>query len=160
MFQDTPRAYKPYSTLDIPVGQTARLECAAHAFPPVTRYSWSYGNRSLPETGPTLSVTPTSSNPVFYGVYTCTATNEVGTSDDVLIKLQETRTTQGPSKCFCIFVLLSLYLFVCESLCLSLCPFVFLYYRSLCISISFTLTLIFLSLSYCISVCLNVFCFH
>ncbi|XP_041372553.1 hemicentin-1-like [Gigantopelta aegis] len=82
-----PRAFKSYSIVSTSVGQTARLQCSTHAYPPVTGYVWRFGNTTLSETGPVLLIIPTSSSSVYFGVYVCVATNELGMSEDILILL-------------------------------------------------------------------------
>ena len=55
------------------------LRCSVDANPAVTEFSWWYGNATVDETGDVLTIN-TSSNESAFGVYTCRATNAVGSS--------------------------------------------------------------------------------
>ncbi|XP_041372450.1 B-cell receptor CD22-like isoform X2 [Gigantopelta aegis] len=75
------------SLITATVGDAVTLTCSVTANPAVTMVTWKYGNTLLPETGTTLNVNISNSS---FGVYTCIATNPIGSSLLIEFTLRET----------------------------------------------------------------------
>ncbi|XP_041346966.1 B-cell receptor CD22-like, partial [Gigantopelta aegis] len=87
-----PKPNNVTSLITATVGDAVTLTCSVTANPAVTMVTWKYGNRLLPETGMTLNVNIPNSSPSF-GVYTCIATNPVGSSLPIEFTLAKANLT-------------------------------------------------------------------
>ncbi|XP_046332246.2 hemicentin-1-like isoform X6 [Haliotis rufescens] len=91
--------YRPRGILKNPVikttiGNSATLTCQTKANPATSSYTWSFGSKQLAETGASLEITPTTVDD--FGLYTCVATNTIGSSDPINLTLEEGTTAEPP----------------------------------------------------------------
>ncbi|XP_046332245.2 hemicentin-1-like isoform X5 [Haliotis rufescens] len=92
-------SYRPRGILKNPVikttiGNSATLTCQTKANPATSSYTWSFGSKQLAETGASLEITPTTVDD--FGLYTCVATNTIGSSDPINLTLEEGTTAEPP----------------------------------------------------------------
>ncbi|XP_071095576.1 hemicentin-2-like isoform X3 [Haliotis cracherodii] len=92
-------SYRPRGILKNPVikttiGKSATLTCQTKANPATSSYTWSFGSQQLAETGASLEITPTTVDD--FGLYTCVATNTIGSSDPINLTLEEGTTADLP----------------------------------------------------------------
>ncbi|XP_070202021.1 hemicentin-1-like isoform X2 [Littorina saxatilis] len=91
--QYKPRAAASVSNVTASVDQTVNLMCATEANPAPTSYAWTYNGQALTSASRQLTVTVTNTSD--FGGYQCLATNIQGTSDPILVFINEEAGTGG-----------------------------------------------------------------